>query len=56
VRPAGALRAAVGPDVVIEIADPLAHVVVRSADDGTATTLLMPVRLDQRPAGSRCRP
>jgi DNA polymerase-3 subunit beta len=43
---ADALRAAVGPDVVIEIADPLAHVVVRSADDGTATTLLMPVRLD----------
>ena len=40
------LRAAVGPDVVVEIADPLAHVVVRSADDGTATTLLMPVRLD----------
>jgi DNA polymerase III sliding clamp (beta) subunit (PCNA family) len=43
---ADALRAAVGPDVVIEITDPLAHVVVRSADDGTATTLLMPVRLD----------
>ena len=40
-----ALRAAVGPEVVLEIADPLAHVVVRSADDGTATTLLMPVRL-----------
>jgi hypothetical protein len=38
--------AVVGPDVVIEIADPLAHVVVRSADDGTATTLLMSVRLD----------
>ncbi|HEY7071007.1 MAG TPA: hypothetical protein VH479_12870, partial [Acidimicrobiales bacterium] len=43
---ADALRAAVGPDVVVEIADALAHVVVRSADDGTATTLLMPVRLD----------
>jgi DNA polymerase III sliding clamp (beta) subunit (PCNA family) len=41
-----ALRAAVGPDVVTEIADPVAHVVVRSADDGMATTLLMPVRLD----------
>jgi DNA polymerase III subunit beta len=43
---ADALRAAVGPDVVIEVAGPLAHVVVRSADDGTAATLLMPVRLD----------
>jgi DNA polymerase III sliding clamp (beta) subunit (PCNA family) len=43
---ADALRAAVGPDVVLEIADPPAPVVVRSADVGTATTLLMPVRLD----------
>jgi DNA-binding transcriptional MerR regulator len=42
---ADALRAAVGPEVVIEITDPLRPVVFRSADDGTCTTMLMPVRL-----------
>ena len=41
-----AVRAAVGPEVVIEITGPLAPVVFRSADDGTCTTMLMPVKLD----------
>lgn len=39
-----AVAAAVGPDVAVEITDALAPVVFRSADDGTYTTLLMPVR------------
>lgn len=42
---ADAVPAALGPEVVIEIADPLRPVVFRSADDGTYTTMLMPVRL-----------
>ena len=41
-----AVDVALDPGYVVEIADPLAHAVVRSADDGTATTLLMPVRLE----------
>lgn len=40
-----AVAAALGPEVVIEVAEPLRPVVFRSADDGTYTTLLMPVRL-----------
>ena len=40
---AAALGAAVGPDVVLELADPQRAVVVRSADAGTATTLVMPL-------------
>jgi DNA polymerase III sliding clamp (beta) subunit (PCNA family) len=43
---ADAVVATAGPDVVVEIVDPLRPVVFRSADDGTFTTLLMPVRLD----------
>ena len=43
---ADAVRAAVGPEVVIEITDPVRPVVFRSADDGTCTTMLMPVKLD----------
>jgi DNA polymerase III sliding clamp (beta) subunit (PCNA family) len=43
---AEAVAATAGPDVVVEIVDPLRPVVFRSADDGTFTTLLMPVRLD----------
>jgi DNA polymerase III sliding clamp (beta) subunit (PCNA family) len=43
---ADAVAAAVGPDVVVEISGPLRPLVFRSADDGTFTTLLMPVRLD----------
>jgi DNA polymerase III sliding clamp (beta) subunit (PCNA family) len=42
---AEAVEAVAGPDVVVEIAGPLRPVVFRSADDGTFTTLLMPVRL-----------
>jgi DNA polymerase III sliding clamp (beta) subunit (PCNA family) len=43
---ADAVAATTGPDVVLEVVDPLRPVVFRSADDGTFTTLLMPVRLD----------
>lgn len=43
---AAALEASVGPDVLLEICDPARPVVVRSADQGTFTTLVMPVRLD----------
>ncbi len=43
---ADALRAAVGAEAVVEIVDALSPVVFRSADDGTCTTLLMPVKLD----------
>jgi DNA polymerase III sliding clamp (beta) subunit (PCNA family) len=43
---ADAVAATTGPDVVVEIVDPLRPVVFRSADDGTFTALLMPVRLD----------
>jgi len=40
-----AVEAVSGPDVVVEIADALHPVVFRSADDGTFTTLLMPVHV-----------
>jgi DNA polymerase III sliding clamp (beta) subunit (PCNA family) len=40
-----AVAAAIGPDIVVEITDALLPVVFRSADDGTYTTLLMPVAL-----------
>jgi DNA polymerase III sliding clamp (beta) subunit (PCNA family) len=43
---AAALDASVGPDVLLEICAPDRPVVVRSADQGTFTTLVMPVRLD----------
>lgn len=43
---ADALRAAVGVEAVIEIAGPLDLVIFRSADDGTYTSLLMPVKPD----------
>jgi DNA-binding transcriptional MerR regulator len=43
---ASALTASVGPDVLLEIAAPDRPVVVRSADQGTFTTLVMPTRLD----------
>ncbi|MFI8437397.1 MerR family transcriptional regulator [Streptomyces sp. NPDC079020] len=39
-----ALDAAVGPDVLLEIVSPDRPVVVRSADQGSFTTLVMPVR------------
>ncbi|GAA4517302.1 MerR family transcriptional regulator [Actinoallomurus oryzae] len=38
-----ALDAGVGPDVLLEIRDPVSPVVVRSADQGSFTTLVMPV-------------
>ncbi|HWD80626.1 MAG TPA: MerR family transcriptional regulator [Kribbella sp.] len=43
---AAALEASVGPDVLLEICEQSRPVVVRSADQGTFTTLVMPVRLD----------
>ncbi|GAA4618710.1 MerR family transcriptional regulator [Saccharopolyspora hordei] len=39
-----ALEAGVGPDVLLEVAAPDLPVVVRSADQGSFTTLVMPVR------------
>ncbi|MFC0624751.1 DNA polymerase III subunit beta family protein [Kribbella deserti] len=43
---AAALSASVGPDVLLEIGAVDRPVVVRSADQGTFTTLVMPIRLD----------
>ena len=42
---AAALADGVGPDVLLELGRPDRPVVVRSADQGTFTTLVMPVRL-----------
>jgi DNA-binding transcriptional MerR regulator len=42
---ASLVAGAVGPDLVVEIVDELRPLVLRSADDGTYTTMLMPVRL-----------
>lgn len=44
---AGALAASVGPDVLLEIVAEDRPVVVRSADQGTFTTLVMPTRLER---------
>ena len=44
---AAALSASVGPDVLLEIATVDRPVVVRSADQGTFTTLVMPTLLDR---------
>ena len=41
-----ALEASVGPEVMLELTEPARPVVVRSADQGTFTTLVMPFRLD----------
>ncbi|MEV4971187.1 MerR family transcriptional regulator [Streptomyces scopuliridis] len=46
---APALEASVGPDVLLEIATVTEPVVVRSADQGSFTTLVMPVSLDGAP-------
>jgi DNA polymerase III sliding clamp (beta) subunit (PCNA family) len=43
---AAALTVSVGPDVLLEICATDRPVVVRSADQGTFTTLVMPTRLD----------
>lgn len=45
---APALEAGVGPDVLLEISAVTQPVVVRSADQGTFTTLVMPIALDAR--------
>ena len=42
---AAALDSSVGPDVLLEICAEDRPVVVRSADQGTFTTLVMPTRL-----------
>ncbi|WP_424641203.1 hypothetical protein [Embleya sp. AB8] len=42
---APALDAGVGPDVLLDIAAPDAPILVRSADQGSFTTLVMPVPL-----------
>ncbi|NEY34522.1 MerR family transcriptional regulator [Streptomyces sp. PRKS01-65] len=41
-----AVEAGVGPDVLLEIASPELPVLVRSADQGSFSTLVMPVRAD----------
>jgi DNA polymerase III subunit beta len=46
-----ALATSVGPDVLLEFVDPDRPVVVRSADQGTFTTLAMPVRLESSTGG-----
>jgi DNA-binding transcriptional MerR regulator len=47
---ADALTASVGPDVIIELADAALPAVVRSADHGSFTTVVMP-RLERGPDG-----
>ncbi|MEU9027314.1 MerR family transcriptional regulator [Streptomyces sp. NPDC048383] len=42
---AAALEAGVGPDVLLEVSGPTLPVLVRSADQGSFTTLVMPVAL-----------
>jgi len=39
-----AIRDAVGAEIVIDIEDPLSSVLFRSADDGTFTSLVMPIK------------
>lgn len=43
---ADAVRCGVGTDLVVEIDDPLSPVLFRSADDGTFTTRIMPIKVD----------
>ncbi|MFN3217683.1 MAG: MerR family DNA-binding transcriptional regulator [Acidimicrobiales bacterium] len=43
---ADAVRAGVGAELVVEIEDPLSPVLFRSADDGTFTTRIMPIKAD----------
>ncbi len=40
----GALVGVVGPDVVLRLNGPLDPIVISSADDGTFTSLVMPIR------------
>jgi hypothetical protein len=44
---AAALSSSVGPDVLLEISVPERPVIVRSADQGTFTTLVMPALLEE---------
>ncbi|HET6501013.1 MAG TPA: hypothetical protein VFG87_09655 [Amycolatopsis sp.] len=48
-RLASAVQTSVGPEVLLEITGPREPVVVRSADQGSFTTLVMPVDLPGRP-------
>lgn len=41
-----AVEAGVGPDVLLEVAGPAEPIVVRSADQGSFTTLVMPMKLE----------
>lgn len=43
-----ALEASVGPEVMVDLSEPDRPALVRSADQGTFTTLVMPYRLDDR--------
>jgi DNA polymerase-3 subunit beta len=45
-----ALTMSIGPDLVVDLTAPDRPVVVRSADTGDLTTVLMPVRHDLRGA------
>ncbi len=47
-----AVTASVGPDVLFEVAAPDRAVVVRSADEGAFTTLVMPTRLPAEPTAT----
>lgn len=53
---AAALETSVGPDVLLEICAQDRPVVVRSADQGTFTTLVMPVRLEPAEGAERRTP
>ena len=44
---ADAVAAQVGPDTAVEVADPLAPVILRSADTGTVRVWTMPIRTDR---------
>ncbi|HEY8863506.1 MAG TPA: MerR family transcriptional regulator [Candidatus Dormibacteraeota bacterium] len=42
---ADALEAGIGPETILQLGSPLDPVAIRSADDGTLTCLVMPIRL-----------
>jgi DNA-binding transcriptional MerR regulator len=44
------VAAGIGPDAILQLGGPLDPVMIRSADDGTLTWLVMPVRLKERAA------
>jgi DNA-binding transcriptional MerR regulator len=47
---AEALAAGIGPDAILQLGSPLDPVAIRSADDGTLTCLVMPIRLKESAA------